>query len=164
MEKTKKLAENLPEKTKPQPTPEPTHPFLARFRAAQLSLTSGWGRLWSEMVRSQSRGPFPLVFSFRFSFCFSFLPYFGTKIGRLRAATTTFIFYYLPFHLSLIWFGLVCGRFVGGFGWLEPPTNSLSFLGKYWPFQWMTRSSSAVDVWWALSLGISSSLSFYQLP
>ena len=153
------LREPSREKEKPQLT-EPTQPFSDWFRASRPPLTFGWGRSGPEMARSWLRGPFSLVFSFRFPF----LSHFGTKIGRLRAATTTSIFYYLPLHFLFIRFDLIWGRFAGVFGWLEPPTNSLAFLGKYWPFQWMARSSPAVDVWWASDLGISSSSSFYQLP
>jgi hypothetical protein len=46
------------------------------------------------------------------------------------------------------------------YGWLEPSTDSLSFVGTTFPFQWATRSSTAVDVWWASGLGTSSSSRF----
>uniref|UniRef100_A0A2N9F8Z0 Uncharacterized protein n=1 Tax=Fagus sylvatica TaxID=28930 RepID=A0A2N9F8Z0_FAGSY len=52
------------------------------------------------MVRSRSRGPPPLVFSF----LFSFPSYFGTKIGRLRATTATSS--YLLFHYSFLFISL----------------------------------------------------------
>ncbi len=69
-----------------------------------------------------------------------------------------------PFHLSIIRFGPVWRWFVGGFGWLEPQTDYLSFVGTAWSFQWAPRPSSAVDVWWASSLGISSNSSVFRLP
>ena len=115
------------------------------------------------MIRSQQRGPLTFVFLV----CFSSLSYFGTQIGWFRAAIITpipQIPYYFSFHLSINRSGLVWGSFVGGFGWLEPPTDSLSFVGTSWPFQWASRSSPAVDVWWASGLGIYSSSSFFRLP
>ena len=42
--------------------------------------------------------------------------------------------------------------------------DSLSFVGTTFPFQWASRSSTAVDVWWASGLVISSGSSFYRLP
>uniref|UniRef100_A0A2N9IYR4 Uncharacterized protein n=1 Tax=Fagus sylvatica TaxID=28930 RepID=A0A2N9IYR4_FAGSY len=86
------------------------------------------------------------------------------RIGRLLAATTFPFFNNFPFHLSHLRSGLVRGRFVGVFGWLEPPTNPLIFVSKNWPSQCTTRSSPAANVWWASGLGISSSSSLYQLP
>jgi hypothetical protein len=66
-------------------------------------------------------------------------------------------------HNHPIW-SCMGGDLLESLGELEPPTFSLSFVGKIWPFQWATRSSPTVDVWWASGLGISSSSSFYQLP
>jgi hypothetical protein len=62
-------------------------------------------------------------------------------------------------HICLVW-----ERFVRGFGWLELPTDSLSFVGSPWLFQWASRPSLAVDVWWASNLEISSRSSFFRLP
>uniref|UniRef100_A0A2N9EX29 Uncharacterized protein n=1 Tax=Fagus sylvatica TaxID=28930 RepID=A0A2N9EX29_FAGSY len=70
-------------------------------------------------------------------------------IGLLRAASTTPLLFHFPFHLSFIRSGLVWARLVGGFGWLETPTDFLSVVGTTFPFQWASRSSTAVDVWWA---------------
>uniref|UniRef100_A0A2N9HSV1 Uncharacterized protein n=1 Tax=Fagus sylvatica TaxID=28930 RepID=A0A2N9HSV1_FAGSY len=48
--------------------------------------------------------------------------------------------------------------------WVARASNRLSlFCGTTWPYQWASRSSSTVDVWWASSLGIYSSSSFYRL-
>jgi hypothetical protein len=108
--------------------------------------------------RSRSRSPFP----FPFPFYFSFLPSFGSQIGRIRVAAITPTISYFPFHLPTIRFGLVRGRFAGGFGWLESPSASLSFVGTNLPFQWAPRPSTAVDVRWASVLGTSPSPSFYR--
>ena len=112
------------------------------------------------MVRSRQHGPLPFVFPFYFSFLFSF----GTQIGRFRVTTIVPILSHFPFHLSFIWSGLVWGRLVGRFGWLESPTDSLSFVGTTLPFQWASRPSTVVDVWYASGLGTSSNSSFYRLP
>uniref|UniRef100_A0A2N9H0U1 Uncharacterized protein n=1 Tax=Fagus sylvatica TaxID=28930 RepID=A0A2N9H0U1_FAGSY len=85
-------------------------------------------------------------------------------IGLLRAASTTPLLFHFPFHLSFIRSGLVWARLVGGFGWLETATDSLSVIGTTFPFQWASRSSTAVDVWWASGLGTSFSSRFYRLP
>ena len=68
---------------------------------------------------------------------------------------------HFPFHLSFIRSDLVWVGLAGDFRWLEPPTDSLSFVGMTFPFQW--ASSTVVDVWWASGLGTSSSSGFYRL-
>jgi hypothetical protein len=99
-------------------------------------------------------------FSFRFVLLFFFSFFFWhpdrTPPSRLHPD--------FSFHLSFIRSGLVWVGFAGGFGWLETSTNSLSFVGTTFPFQWASRSSMAVDVLWALSLGTSSSSRFFRLP
>uniref|UniRef100_A0A2N9FJY8 Uncharacterized protein n=1 Tax=Fagus sylvatica TaxID=28930 RepID=A0A2N9FJY8_FAGSY len=54
-------------------------------------------------------------------------------------------------------------RLAGDFGWFEFPTDSLSFVGTPFPFQWASRSSTTVDVWRASDLGTTSSSRFYCL-
>ena len=114
------------------------------------------------MIRSQQRGLFP--FPFVFSFDFSFLSSFGTQIGCFWAATTTPILSHFPFYLFFIRSDFVRVGLAGGFEWFEPSTDSLSFVGTSVPFQWTSRSSTAVDVWWASSLGTSFNSRFYWLP
>ena len=92
------------------------------------------------MVRSWQRGQFPVIFVFLFAF--SFLFSFGPPIGSHRSAATT-----TPF-LSLLPRYLLSIR--------------LGFVDTFVPLQWATRSSTAVDVWWASSVGSSSSSSFYH--
>uniref|UniRef100_A0A2N9HV84 Transmembrane protein n=1 Tax=Fagus sylvatica TaxID=28930 RepID=A0A2N9HV84_FAGSY len=74
-------------------------------------------------------------------------------IGCFRAATITPILSHFPFYLFFIRSGLVRVRLVGGFRWLEPSTDSLSFVSTTFPFQWVLRSSMAMDVWWCIEFG-----------
>jgi hypothetical protein len=57
--------------------------------------------------------------------------------------------YPLPLSVSLLIIrsSLVWGRLAGGFGWLESPTDSLSFISATLPFQLVSRPSTAMDVW-----------------
>ena len=120
--------------------PKPSDLIFAVFRAARPPLTSGWERSWPEMVRSWQRGQVPIIFVFFFAL--SFLFSFGPPIGSYRpAAITTPLLSFLPLYLLSIRSG---------------------FVDTSVPLQWASRSSTAVDVWWASGVGTSSSPSFYH--
>uniref|UniRef100_A0A2N9IU88 Uncharacterized protein n=1 Tax=Fagus sylvatica TaxID=28930 RepID=A0A2N9IU88_FAGSY len=54
----------------------------------------------------------------------------GSEPPSPPLSSITFRFTFQSSDLGLVW-----GRFVGGFGWLEPPTDSLSFVNMTWLFQ-----------------------------
>jgi hypothetical protein len=106
----------------------------------------------------------PLSFSFRLP-CLFFFSLFFWPPDRTTPSCHHHP-YLLPPSVSPLYLPIwsYMGRFVGSFGWLKPPTDSLSFVGMPWPFQWTSRPSPAVDVRWASGLGSYSRPSFFRLP
>ena len=149
---------NLPENTQSPLTQLTFSPFCSGLRDLPSPPCEGdRNQRWSDF------GSVVLFLFLSFSpFIFPFFLLLAPRSDGSEPPPPSLSFPTFRFTAHLIQFGLVWGRFAGGFGWLESPSASLSFVGTNLPFQWAPRPFTAVDVQWTSSLGTSSSPSFYR--